>query len=752
MATVTTAYKMLTPLIKQGLRGFPGPNGTTSGVFIHSELTGLDYASAGHTGFQPSLSGTGFVKSTAGTITYDTSTYSITSHNHSGVYDVAGAAAAVTPTTLGLVIGTNVLAQRTFNDSNWDTAYSWGNPSGVYAPLASPTFTGTVTTPSLNVTKREQSASFGLIGSGADNYIHLVGTVNNFDIGVKSDGSFGIADAGVAYRFEITQAGNVSIPTGGLHIGGDSDAGDNNLLVDGTIKGESLESVTAFSSGFAGNGYKVIETGGISSLEVDKLIVRGILQAYELQINKISSVNGGMIISIANAKCTTVSGTTIYFDEGVGLTIPFVVNDYIKAQQFNGTGVAAYLGKVTAVNAGNIVATQIGAGAPWNGMDLVQFGNSNTGTYSARQNAIYLTAADTNNPYIAGYAGITDGLFAGHEKFRLGNLTGITDDTLSPSGFGLYAQNVFLSGKIVASAGAIGGWVIGSNYFQDATGTVGMSSKVTGGNDIRFWAGSSTPTLGPFIITKSGAMSATSGIIANWNLSTSALSTGAFDTSSTMYFGTSGLSLSDTFKVTSAGALTASSGTIGGFNITSTELYAGSGATRVEMQAAGGFWAGADAFADALFSVDPAGTLIAKGVAEIGTSISIYDGISNIAIKGADIWENSYNGDNSHLYINRLGYNGGTSYFRNLNIFDGKGTALLTVSGNTQSVMVNKDLQVYGNTSHIGNLTFSNGPKVFTVPIMTSSQKLGMTPVNGMIVYISDLGQFQKYAGGWLIM
>lgn len=229
------------------------------------------------------------------------------------------------------------------------------------------------------------------------------------------------------------------------------------LFVSGGIKGESLESITAFSAGFAGDGYKIIETGGVSSLEVDQLTIRGTLKAYELQINKISSVNGGIIISIANAKCTTVSGTTIYFDEGIGLTIPFVVDDYIKAQQFTGTGIAVYLGKVTAINAGNIVATTI-SGTPWNGMDLVQFGNSNTGTYPERQSAIYLTAAETNNPYIAGYSGITDGLLAGHEKFRLGNLVGITDANFGAlSGYGLYSQNVYLSGNInISGVGTFG--------------------------------------------------------------------------------------------------------------------------------------------------------------------------------------------------------------------------------------------------------------------------------------------------------
>lgn len=63
------------------------------------------------------------------------------------------------------------------------------------------------------------------------------------------------------------------------------------------------------------------------------------------------------------------------------------------------------------------------------------------------------------------------------------------------------------------------------------------------------------------------------------------------------------------FRVTSAGALTATSGTVGGFTITANELYAGTGATRVEMQAAGGFWAGATALADAPFSVTPAGAV-----------------------------------------------------------------------------------------------------------------------------------------------
>jgi hypothetical protein len=65
----------------------------------------------------------------------------------------------------------------------------------------------------LDVSKGGFVAKFGLISSGCDNYIRFVGTTNAFDVGARADGTFGIADSGVAYRFIITQSGNVGIGT-----------------------------------------------------------------------------------------------------------------------------------------------------------------------------------------------------------------------------------------------------------------------------------------------------------------------------------------------------------------------------------------------------------------------------------------------------------------------------------------------------------------------------------------------------------
>ncbi len=103
-----------------------------------------------------------------------------------GAYDAAGAAAAVTPTSLGLVIGTNVQAY----DADLTTwagvtpgtgvatalAVNIGTAGGVQlnngsgtgltgiAPLASPTFTGTVTSPNFTLSGNQSAAAWTTSG------------------------------------------------------------------------------------------------------------------------------------------------------------------------------------------------------------------------------------------------------------------------------------------------------------------------------------------------------------------------------------------------------------------------------------------------------------------------------------------------------------------------------------------------------------------------------------------------------------
>lgn len=76
-----------------------------------------------------------------------------------------------------------------------------------------------------------------------------------------------------------------------------------------------------------------------------------------------------------------------------------------------------------------------------------------------------------------------------------------------------YAEfsNIFVSGTIEASAGSLGGFVIGPDYIRDFSNTMGLASTVTGGDDVRFWAGETfaNRASAPFYVTESGLLVAT---------------------------------------------------------------------------------------------------------------------------------------------------------------------------------------------------------------------------------------------------
>ena len=153
--------------------------------------------------------------------------------------------------------------------------------------------------------------------------------------------------------------------------------------------------------------------------------------------------------------------------------------------------------------------------------------------------------------------------------------------------------NAAFTGTVTASAGAIGGWVIGTADLKDAAGTVGMSSAVTGGDDIRFWAGHATPASAPFRVTEAGSLTATSGAVGGFTLAANTLSSGADATyvgmssaGTNAFWAGSGTFASAPFRVTAAGALTATTATITG-TVNATAGYFGSGSTKVAINSDG---------------------------------------------------------------------------------------------------------------------------------------------------------------------
>lgn len=80
-----------------------------------------------------------------------------------------------------------------------------------------------------------------------------------------------------------------------------------------------------------------------------------------------------------------------------------------------------------------------------------------------------------------------------------------------------YAEfsNVVVNGPITALSGTIGGFDIGSDYIRDTSNSMGLASTVTGGDDVRFWAGATYANrdTAPFTVTESGLVTANNIVI-----------------------------------------------------------------------------------------------------------------------------------------------------------------------------------------------------------------------------------------------
>lgn len=66
--------------------------------------------------------------------------------------------------------------------------------------------------------------------------------------------------------------------------------------------------------------------------------------------------------------------------------------------------------------------------------------------------------------------------------------TGSPTVTITQAGV-LTATGAIITGTITATTGTIGGFDIGADYIRDTANSFGLASTVTGGNDVRFWAG-----------------------------------------------------------------------------------------------------------------------------------------------------------------------------------------------------------------------------------------------------------------------
>ena len=146
------------------------------------------------------------------------------------------------------------------------------------------------------------------------------------------------------------------------------------------------------------------------------------------------------------------------------------------------------------------------------------------------------TGAPSYSVYTHSGSPWTDAVLRG----RFGNLNGIVDGTLNPSGYGIYTSNGFFSGTLVATLGSIGGFTIGTttltatNFILDSAN---QELRLGSGNNIivldaadatyRLWVGNGTPASANFSVTQTGSMAAKAGTIGGWTIGSSTLSSGS---------------------------------------------------------------------------------------------------------------------------------------------------------------------------------------------------------------------------------
>ena len=274
---------------------------------------------------------------------------------------------------------------------------------------------------------------------------------------------------------------------------------------------------------------------------------------------------------------------------------------------------------VSGENSGSVQASP--SGSPYTAS---QFSDLSVMVYQRRDGSNDYRVGIWMNCYDIANSSSTIRIYGGSDanpNVMLGNLTSAglgTVNNLTPTGWGLFAQNAFLHGRVVANGGFIGNWTIGTTgmfYNSDAPGstsitmipggTTASTTSIGGSSGSKSWIFTGKNLFGIDTTGKlyassaviSGDITANTGYIggtSGWTIASQQLSSGTLGADNSLFLATknmgsntsiAGRSGSDwrftvgsKFGVTNTGALYTTSGKIGKWNISLNGLYFG-GAT-----------------------------------------------------------------------------------------------------------------------------------------------------------------------------
>jgi hypothetical protein len=350
------------------------------------------------------------------------------------------------------------------NDSG-DGALAIGGMTKASAPFRV-TSAGALTASSSNIT--------GTVSMNAGSIV--LGSTNKLWLNDSGDGALAIGGSVKGNApFKVSATGTLLATNAGIVGSIDANSGTiGTLTVDGTLTvgtGGVVQSAN-YVSGVS--GWQISNTG---AAEFNSVTIRGALSAAVFEKGVVTAVAGGVIIAKGAGKLAadyTVGGTMI-IENPPDSAWAFATNDIVRLKAEYAGGLADTWLTVTRTGTINQYTTvrQYGNNAITfpAGTGVVDYGQSGQGI-------VILTADETAySPYIdiATHAGSPWSAMT--LKARLGNLAGIG----GASGYGLWSDNVFLTGALNVTGGDAATTTAAQGYANTAEANAKAASVPTTG-------------------------------------------------------------------------------------------------------------------------------------------------------------------------------------------------------------------------------------------------------------------------------
>lgn len=445
-----------------------------------------------------------------------------------------------------------------------------------------------------------------------DSWLRINDTSTNFTSGVY----FGNSDVRTDKEFQVGDGGKYfKINSSSLNVNVSSVFSQRTTHNGGLISPTISSNLISFVKN--GNTLPKIDGADVTAV-LNELTVLSTLRAKEYELDHVQNLGGTFMVSpsfICTEGSTSVTVSAISGSEVTFLikdnatltkteiaTASWVLNSQIKLSgKIGNTILANATGTITKsvdtnnhtitvkVDVGSSTVGNFTVNTTYSGSQVSKLALMMIRNASGYRLGIYLESYSSENkkPVI----NIFDGSDT-NPKVVLGKLDGTPKiNNISPTGYGLYSDNAFLKGTIIATSGTIGGFTLSTDSIQNGTfgqdGSVMMclgsnnSASIGGSGNINGW----TFTAGSkFGVTKNGAMYATSGKIGGFNIDSTYLQSsdntvGLSASASDWAFWAGGAGINTAkFRVNHAGQLwatsadisgkiTAISGTIGGCSI-----------------------------------------------------------------------------------------------------------------------------------------------------------------------------------------